>query len=380
MDFKQALEKIDRERFFGEEPFASKKTLAAIYSPTYAVTCPYLFTIALAENAIENGVELLLDTEVVDLKTKDGRVSEVVTSKGIIKSSLVINAAGVFADDIAQMAKAQEYTIHPKKGATILFDKQTAKFINHPMSHLKLPKKQHYKGGGVMVTVDENIQWGPTQRESDDKNDVSVSESDLEDIFNRYTMLIPDFPYAKLIAYFTGLRASTFTEDFIIRPARSIDGFIHVAGIQSPGLTAAPAIAKKVLGIIKDMNISLKKKDGFVAKRKKPVVFRDCTSKRKHELVKQNEMYGNIICRCETVTEAEIVNAVHGIVPARTVDAVKRRTRAGMGRCQGGFCLSKVAEIIARERDVSVESVTKKGDDSFLFFGKAKCLLSDNTD
>ncbi|MFO8078054.1 MAG: FAD-dependent oxidoreductase [Thermoplasmatota archaeon] len=374
------MSKVSRKDFLEKEENATKKTIAAVYSPTYAVTCPYRLTIALAENAVENGVELLLDTEVVDIEKNQNRINAVVTTKGVIQTSLVINAAGVFVDDIARMADAQEFTIHPKKGASILFDNEMEGFVHHCMSHLDIPKKPNYKGGAVMYTVDGNIQWGPTIKEVDDKKDVTVTKDELTEIITRYKRLIPDFPMSKIIAYFSGLRASSFTEDFIIRQAREVEGLIHVAGIQSPGLTAAPAIALQVIDIVKKMGLRLDRKKDFISQRRKPVVFRDLSLSEQKKLVAEQPLYGTVVCRCETVTEAEIVDVIQSVIPAKTVDAVKRRTRAGMGRCQGGFCLSKVAEIIAREQNIPVESVTKKGKDSKLFIGKAKCLLTSDSD
>ena len=373
------LEKVSRKEFLKIEPNATSKTVAAVYSPTYAVTCPYRLTIALAENAVENGVELFLDTEAVAIESDDDKITGVVTTKGFIETSLIINAAGVFADDVAEMADAQDFTIHPKKGAALLFDNEMDGFVHHCMSHLHLPKKPHYKGGAVMYTVDGNIQWGPTIKEVDDKQDVTVTKDEIDNIFSRYNILIPDFPVSKIIAYFSGLRAASFTEDFIIRRAKRVGGLIHVAGIQSPGLTAAPAIALKVIDITKEMGLRLDSKTDFLCHRKKPIVFRDLSSDKQKQMISKQPLFGNIICRCETVTEAEIIKAIHSVIPAKTVDAVKRRTRAGMGRCQGGFCLSKVAEIIAYERNIPIEEVTKKGDDSCLFIGKAKCLFKDES-
>ena len=369
------LNKVSRKDFLEKEPNATCDTLAAVYSPTYAVTCPYRLCIALAENAVENGAKLLLNAEVVAIESDNNQITGVVTNKGLIQTSLVINAAGVFADDIAEMAGAPEFTIHPKKGSSLLFDTEMEGFVHHCMSHLFLPKIPHYKGGAVMYTVDGNMQWGPTIKEVNDRQDVKVTRDELNEIITRYNALIPDCPFSKIIAYFSGLRAASFTEDFIIRKAKRIEGMIHVAGIQSPGLTAAPAIALRVVDIMKKMGIQMREKTGFVARRKKPIVFRDLSTEEQNKLVVKHPRYGNVICRCETVTEAEIVQAIHSVIPAKTVDAVKRRTRAGMGRCQGGFCLAKVAEIIAREQNIPMESVTKKGDGSNLFIGEAKCLL-----
>ena len=369
------MEIVGRKELLEKEPYVTKKALAAVYSPTYGVTCPYYLTIALAENAIENGVEVMLNTEVVDIEVEGGRVKSVVTTKGTIDADFVINAAGLFADEIAEMAGAREYTIHPKKGSTLLFDREYGHYANHSMSMLKFPRMEHYKGGGIMLTVDGNIQWGPTIAEVGDKEDRAVTSEEIEQIFQYFSPLMPSFPKKAVIAYFAGLRAATFTEDFFIEPSKKVKGFVHVAGIQSPGLAASPAIAKMVLGILRDEGLEMREKENFNPFRKKPLVFRELSKEEKKKAIAKNPLYGKVVCRCEQVTEGEVVDAIHSPIPALSVDAVKRRTRAGMGRCQGSFCLPRIAKIIAREANIPVEEVVKNSENSKLFVGKAKCLL-----
>jgi len=369
------MEIVGRKELLEKEPYVTKKALAAVYSPTYGVTCPYYLTIALAENAIENGVEVMLNTEVVDIEVEGGRVKSVVTTKGTIDADFVINAAGLFADEIAEMAGAREYTIHPKKGSTLLFDREYGYYANHSMSMLKFPRMEHYKGGGIMLTVDGNIQWGPTIAEVGDKEDRAVTSEEIEQIFQYFSPLMPSFPKKAVIAYFAGLRAATFTEDFFIEPSKKVKGFVHVAGIQSPGLAASPAIAKMVLGILRDEGLEMREKENFNPFRKKPLVFRELSKEEKKKAIEKNPLYGKVVCRCEQVTEGEVVDAIHSPIPALSVDAVKRRTRAGMGRCQGSFCLPRIAKIIAREANIPVEEVVKNSENSKLFVGKAKCLL-----
>ena len=369
------MELVKRKELLKKEPNVTERALAAVYSPTYGVTSPYLFTIALAENAIENGADILLSTEVVDVTTKDGKINSVVTTKGIIDTNVVINASGLYADDIAEMAGAQEYTIHPKKGATLLFDKEIGNYIHHSMSMLQLPRLEHYKGGGIMPTVDGNIQWGPTIIEVQDKEDTSVTAHELEQILEHYALLLPDFPKKLVTTYFAGLRASTFTEDFIIKPSRKVKGLIHVAGIQSPGLAAAPAIAEMVRDILIDEGRSMEEKEKFNPHREKHILFSDLTIDEKKKLIEKNPLYGKIVCRCEQITEGEVIDAIHSNIPVSNMDAIKRRTRVGMGRCQGGFCLPHVAEIISRETGIPLEKILKNEEGSNLFVGKAKCLL-----
>lgn len=369
------MEIVGRKELLEKEPHVTKKALAAVYSPTYGVTCPYYLTIALAENAMENGVKVMLNTEVVDIEVEKGKVKSVITTKGTIDADFVINAAGLFADEIAEMAGAREYTIHPKKGSTLLFDREYSYYANHSMSMLKFPRMEHYKGGGIMLTVDGNIQWGPTISEVSDREDRAVTSEEIEQILSYFQPLMPSFPKKAVIAYFAGLRAATFTEDFFIEPSRKVKGFIHVAGIQSPGLAASPAIAKMVLGILRDEGLEMREKTNFNPFRKKPVIFRELSKEEKEKAIEKNPLYGKVVCRCEQVTEGEIVDAIHSPIPALSVDAIKRRTRAGMGRCQGSFCLPRIAKIIAREAGIPVEEVVKNSENSKLFVGKAKCLL-----
>jgi len=369
------MEIVGRKELLEKEPYVSRKALAAVYSPTYGVTCPYYLTIALAENAMENGVKIMLNTEVVDIEVEKGKVKSVVTTKGTIDTDFVINAAGLFADEIAEMAGAREYTIHPKKGSTLLFDREYGYYANHSMSMLKFPRMEHYKGGGIMLTVDGNIQWGPTIMETLDRDDKAVTSEEIEQILSYFQALMPSFPKKAVIAYFAGLRAATFTEDFFIEAARKVKGFVHVAGIQSPGLAASPAIAKMVLGILRDEGLEMREKTNFNPFRKKPLVFRELSKEEKEKAIEKNPLYGKVVCRCEQVTEGEVVDAIHSPIPALSVDAIKRRTRAGMGRCQGSFCLPRIAKIIAREAGIPVEEVVKNSENSKLFVGKAKCLL-----
>lgn len=371
------MKRVSRAELLKEEPQVTEQALAAVYSPTYGVTCPYLFTISLAENARANGVGVMLDTEVVDILVNDGAVASVVTTRGRIDTSFVINAAGLYADEIADMAGAREYTIHPKKGATLLFDRTASSLVHHSLSILLFPRTAHYKGGGLMKTIDGNLQWGPTMREVHNRTDTSVTAEEIQSIFERYALLAPRFPKKEVIAYFSGLRAATFTEDFFIEASRKVKGFIHVAGIQSPGLAAAPAIAEMVLDILRSEGLQMREKEDFNPCRKGPVVIRHLSRAERERAIAENPLYGKIVCRCEEVTEGEIVDAIHAPIPARNVDAIKRRTRAGMGRCQGGFCLPRVVHILSRETGIPPENIVKNGRDSHLFIGKAKCLLEE---
>ena len=371
------LKIIRKKELMQREPKITNKSLIAIYSPTYGITCPYLFTIALAENSIKNGVNFLFNAEVVDIKTSENKIKSVLTTKGIIETKYIINAAGLHVDEISDMINAREYTIHPKKGSTIIFDINSSGLINHNISIVNFPREEHYKGGGAITTLDGNIQWGPTILENYDKNDTSVSVNEIDKIFESYSPIFDYFPKNSIINYFSGLRACTFTEDFIIKPSNNIEGFIHVAGIQSPGLTAAPAIAEMVVGILENIGVKLEKKPDFNPFNDKKKIFRYLNYEEKNEIIKKNPDYGEIICRCEQITKGEVIDAINSPISALNMDSIKRRTRVGMGRCQGGFCLPNIVKNIIEETGLKGEDILKNDEGSNLFIGKSKCLIND---
>ena len=361
---------IKRKELMEMEPNLTDRALTAVFMPNYGIICPNRFTIALAENAVQNGVRVFLDTEVENIEDMEEKTQKVVTSRGSIETKFIINAAGLFADKIAEMAGSQEFTIHPRKGSIILFDKAYAGHINHQISEMILPQNPYTKGGAVLKTIDGNLNWGPTAVEVPSKSDRSVTGEEIQSILKKFGKIIPDFPKRSVITYFAGLRAPTYKEDFYIVPSK-VKGLIHVAGIQSPGLTSAPVIAEIVVEILKDEGLKTRQKN-FDPIRKKPIVFDELSINEKKEKIKENSLYGNVVCRCEHITEAEIIGAIHSSPPALTVDAIKRRTRAGMGRCQGGFCGPRVSAIMARELGIPLEKITKCGPGSELYIEKTK--------
>jgi glycerol-3-phosphate dehydrogenase len=365
---------IKKEELMKMEPNLTDRAVVAVLMPNYGIICPHRLTVALAENAVQNGAKLFLDTEVVHIGVEGGAAKKVVTNRGEIETKFIVNAAGVFADKIAEMAGAKEFTIHPRKGSILLFDKAVGDYVTHQVSEMELPQNPYTKGGAVLKTVDENINWGPTATEVADRYDTSVRNEEIQSIIVKYGSVIPDFPTKLLITYFAGLRAPTYKEDFYIKPSKKVKGLINVAGIQSPGLTSAPVIAEMVVNILKE-GLDMEENESFNPIRKRPIVFDELALEEKKNLVQKNPLYGNVVCRCEHVTEGEIVNAIHSPVPALNVDAIKRRTRAGMGRCQGGFCGPRVGAILARELNIPLVEVTKDGAGSELFMGRTKVLL-----
>ncbi|MDD3718951.1 MAG: NAD(P)/FAD-dependent oxidoreductase [Actinomycetota bacterium] len=374
----KGLRTLTRDEVFATEPNVTREAVAGVFDETYGLISPYKLTIALAEHAVINGARVFLNTEVTGFRVEDGEVKAVITDRGEIETPLVINAAGVFADEVADMAGAGGFVIHPRKGASLLFDRQvTAEYVRSSVAEFRMPgqKTTQSKGGGAMPTAEGNLQLGPTAIETGDKYDTSISAEEIEEIFERFHYLLPDFPRDALISAFSGIRAPTLEEDFVIGASEAVRGFVNVAGIQSPGLASAPAIAEMVMGILHDLGLPREPRPDFDPVRPAPPKFSELPVAERNRLIAADPRWGHVICRCETVTEMEVVNAIHAIIPATNMDAVKRRTRTGMGRCQGGFCHGRVASILARELGTPITAVTKDGESSPVFLGMAKDFL-----
>ena len=363
----QGIRILRKKRLFEVEPRVTCESVAGVYIPSTGVLDPYDLTIALAENAMGNGVDIKLNTEVVGFLKNKKNVTGVVTNCGVFNCKLVINAAGVYCDEIADLAGCREYTIHPRRGVELIFNKNISPGVNHCLAELIIPTPKTSKGGGVNPTVHGNVIWGPTAVETPLKNDIGVGNEEIGLILEKYKSMLSEFPKSKLIRYFAGVRAPTFTEDFIIRPAKWVDNFIHVAGIQSPGLASAPAIASYVVDIVKEKGFAQEEKNDFNPVRKGIASAAEMNLDELEEKIKQNPSWGNIVCTCEMISEAEIVESIHR--GARSVDAVKRRTRAGMGSCQYSYCRLRIAQIISRELNIPLNQVVKESDDSLLFNG-----------
>ncbi len=378
------LNKVPGIRFISPDTFlelekdVKVRPRRVVYAPTAAYVDGFEVTIALAENAAMNGVRFHLSTEVVDVDVEDGVVRGVVTDRGMVKGKLIINAAGIFADEIAAMAGDQFYTLHPRKGVIAIFDKEM-KGPDRSLNGRPYVFQKNTKGGGLQRTVSGNPLWGPNAVEILDKTDLSVQPEDLDYVMGTGALISPETKRTDIIASFAGIRPADYKEDFIIERSRILKGFIHVAGIQSPGLAAAPAIAKMVEGLVKEELGELTRKDDWNPIREKPVVFSSLSPEEQDRLVKENPLYGHIICRCETVSEGEIVDAIRRPIPAVTFDAIKRRVRATAGRCQGGFCGPRILEIIARETGLRPEDVRKQGKNSYVVAGtiRERCDTAD---
>lgn len=350
------IEIINGEKARQIEPELSDDITCALWTPSAGYVEPYTVTLALAENAVDNGVRFFMDTEVLDVLKEDNKVTGILTNKGIILTKMIINAAGLYADEIAKFADDEIYSIHPRKGTIVLFDKEKAGMMNTFAG--KAPSN-FTKGGGVSTTPEGILLWGPSAKEVPHKNNLSVDTDEIEFILDKGLELTKNIGTDNILTYFSGNRAATFKEDFVIENSQVLQGFMHVAGIQSPGLAAAPAIANMVEDLFLELYPDAVLKKDYNPIRKIEPPFRLCSLEEQKERMKCNPT--RIICRCETITEVEIVKAIHGKIPAVTMDAIKRRTRAGMGRCQSGFCGCKVLDLLARELKIPYEKVTLKG-------------------
>ncbi len=359
---------LSKEELLAMEPNLNPDACGALYAPTAGIVCPYELTIAATECAVTNGVEFIRNCEVKAVETDDEKIT-LDTTQGKIEAKYVINAAGVFADDLARMAGDDTIHITARRGEYFLLDKSVGNTVNHTI--FQCPSKM---GKGILVaqTVDGNLLMGPTAEDIEDKSDVSTSNAGLNNVKKFAAKSVPTINARNAITSFTGLRAHADAHEFIIGVSEKNPRLINAAGIESPGLSSSPAIAKYIDNIVKSLFGDLTVKADYDDTREAPVRFRHMTDEEREELIKKNSAYGRIICRCETITEGEILDAIHAPAGARDVDGVKRRTRAGMGRCQGGFCGSKVVEILARELGCELNDITKFGGNSNILFDRTK--------
>ena len=361
------LEIYDKQKLKEAEPFISDEAKAALWAPSAGIVCPYELTIAAAENAVVNGAEFIRNFEVKKIDF-NGNAFTLSNGEKEITAKYIINAAGVYCDEIAALIGDNSIRTTPRKGEYMLCDKSIGHLANHTI--FQCPSKM---GKGILVTptVDGNLLLGPSALDIENKEDVATTSDALSDILEIAKKSVPCLTTRDVITSFAGLRAHCDRDDFIIEPSEKNAQFINVAGIESPGLSSAPAIALYVKDmIIKEL--SAEEKSDFKPDREEPVRFRHMTNEERKALIEKNPAYGRIVCRCETITEGEILDAIHAPAGARDVDGVKRRTRAGMGRCQGGFCGSKVVELLARELGVEINEITKFGGNSKILYERTK--------
>lgn len=364
---------IEREELLTMEPNVSDDVECALYAPTGGIVCPFHMTMAFAENAYTNGVSFFLNTEVTSVrKTEDHYLLETVHKdtgeREVFTAKVVINAAGVYADTLNNMVSEHKLHITARKGEYCLLDKDAGAHVSHTI--FQLPSKM---GKGVLVTptVHGNLLVGPTAVDVSDKEAVNTTQEGLDSLGRTAALSVKNVPMRQVITSFAGLRAHEDGNDFVIGEAEDAKGFVNVAGIESPGLSSAPAIGEMVADIVKD-KLSLSEKEDFTATRKGILRPETLTMEERNKLIAEHPEYGNIICRCEMITEGEIMDAIHRPLGARSLDGVKRRTRAGMGRCQAGFCSPRTMEILEREVPMSMYDITKNGVGGAIVIGTNK--------
>lgn len=368
----EGLEIVDAQRLHELEPNVSKNAVAALWAPTGGIVCPFNMTIALAENANANGVDFRFNTKVTGF-TRGEEGWTVHTEQGDFQTRYVVNAAGVYADVLHNMVSARKLHITPRRGDYCLLDRQVGGFVSHTV--FQLPGKL---GKGVLVspTVHGNIIVGPTAIDIEDRDGTNTTAAGLEELIAKAGISVDNLPIRQTITSFAGLRAHEDHHEFVIGEAEDAPGFVDCAGIESPGLTSAPAIGLTVAELLRE-KLGLRKKEDFIATRKGLLDPKSLTKEAYQALIRENPAYGQIICRCEQVTEGEIIDAIRRPLGARSLDGVKRRTRSGMGRCQAGFCSPRVLEILARELGVSQAEITKCGGASRLIVGVNKDSLEE---
>lgn len=355
------------------EPNLSDEISCALYAPSAGIISPFTLCVALAEMAVENGVELSLETEVKSIdKLEKGY--QVYTNKGNFKTKYIINAAGVYADKIHDMVGEPYFKIDARKGSYFLLDKEAGNLVHHVI--FQCPS---IKGKGVLIskTVHGNIIIGPDANSIPNKEDTSTTLDSLNFIKETAKKSCKNIPFGKNIRVFAGLRATSDKGDFILEESPSAEGFFNIAGYESPGLSSIPAIAEYMIDIIKDTikrmeNRELEVKEDYNPIRRKQIRFNELTYEQKKELIAQNPLYGRIICRCEEVSEAEIIDAIHRCAGAKSLKAIKKRVRPGSGRCQGGFCSPRVQEILARELKKDMVEIPYDSTEAYILIGQTK--------
>jgi len=351
------------------EPNLHPDVKGGLWIPRESIIDPFILVQALAENACANGAQFLLGSRVTDIKTENGKIRSVVTEHEEIETKYVINSAGLYCDEIAAMVGKAEYKVVARKGQFYILDKNTSCQVEHIV--LPIPTKVT-KGKLMCPTIHGNMLVGPTAEDQESKIDKSITSEGLASIAEDVRKLIPNVNVRDTITQYCGLRPNRVPEGLHFDMWDDLEGYVNLSGVRSTGLTLSVAMGKYVAEQMLEHGAGWKLKDNFITKRKGIVKFSEQTPEVQEQLIRENPLYGRIICRCETVTEAEILQAIHRPLGARSVDAIKRRVRAGMGRCQGGFCGPKVIEILARELGCQPEDICKNNPGSNMVTGKTR--------
>ncbi len=360
---------IGKEELLKMEPNLSDNVEGALYAPTGGIICPFMLNIAMAENANVNGVDFRFNTKAEKLTRDEEGIWHIRTNNGEYLTKYVVNAAGVYSDYFHNMVSKDKIHITPRRGDYCLLDKEMGSFVSHTI--FPQPTKL---GKGVLVspTIHGNLIVGPTAIDIEDKEATATTQAGIDDLMTKAGMHVKNLPIGrKVITSFAGLRAHEDHHEFVIGEVKDAPNFIDCAGIESPGLTSSPAIGRMVAGIIRDL-AKPEEKENWIGTRKGILNPANLSLEERNDLIKKNPAYGQIICRCESISEGEILDAIHRPLGARSLDAVKRRTRAGMGRCQAGFCSPRVMEILHRELGLSMEELRKNDSASYIVFERTK--------
>ncbi len=361
----KGLKLITGEEARAIEPNLTDEVCGALLAETSGIICPFELTLGMAECAAKNGVEFRFDTEVTGLeKTEGGWCLH--TARGDVETRAVVNCAGVYADGLHNMACESKLKIKARKGEYLLLDKTAGNHVSHTI--FQLPGK-YSKGVLVTPTVHGNLLVGPTAVDTEDKECTATTAEGLGEVEEKSALAVKNIPLRQVITSFTGLRAHEVGGDFVL--GETAEGFFDGAGIESPGLSSAPAIGEYLAGLIAE-KLGLPENAAFNPIRKGVPRLASMGFAQRAEMIRKNPAYGAIVCRCEQISEGEILDAIHGILGAKTLDGVKRRTRAGMGRCQSGFCSPRVMELLSRELSLDLTEVRKSGKDSQIVLEKTR--------
>jgi len=361
----EQLRILTREQTLEMEPNLSGEVVGALYAPTAAIVNPWGLTIAMAQIAVKNGAELHLNTAVTKI-TEMGGYYRIETSSGSFDTKYIVNAAGTHSAEINNMAGKPFFEIIPVKGEYYLLDKSQGGLVSHVVFQ---PPQKNGKGVLVSPTVHGNLIVGPTAEPAENADDTTVTATGLEKVVKASMRSTTKVNFRESIRNFTGVRATTENDDFILEI--SAPRFVNAAAIKSPGLSAAPAIGPEIRGILEQDGLVCSKKENYIGSREQ-TLFKNMTLEEKQAALNSDPHYGRVICRCETITEGDILHVMHSPIPPVSIDGVKRRCNAGMGRCQGGFCGPRVHEILNRESGIPMEEICQDKAGSYLLTGKTK--------
>lgn len=361
---------MTRDEFLVREPLIHPSVSGALWTPTAAVIDPFGAVLATAENAVQNGVRFLFETRFTGFILEGKKITGVRTDRGDFTCRWVINCAGLYCDEVMHAAGIRpDFSVKPKKGEYLIFDPSKL-VLNNVLFHTPTEK-----GKGILVstTTHGNVMIGPNSADASGKEDTSTTSEGIREIVDGARKLVPSINERDAIAMYAGLRArGSSYKDFIVEIPKEIGGLVNLGSIDSPGFASAPAIAEMVAGLLKEAGETLKDKKDWEPSRKPAPVFHKLSHREKAELIRKNPAYGRIICRCEEITEGEVIDAIHAPIPAKTYDGIKRRTWLGTGRCQGGFDYPRVIELLSQELGITPEEVTKKGKGSEIVFRGTK--------